>query len=225
MQGVIQEFNERVAEIEAYLDFIRRVDADEVLLIESENRGPAYSSVAQQDLLRTFKASALLMLYNLMESSVTNSVEAIFDELERQAIPFDQCREEIRLVVLGNVRRHEPQRLLSEIAALATDIITKTFRRETIVSGNVDAREIKKVAKRYGFPEPQSRGDRLLTVKTHRNDLAHGSKSFAEVGRSFTVQDILDIKSDVVVYLTETLTHVADYLRARNYAASMASPA
>lgn len=225
MQGVVLEFNERVDEIEAYLDFIRRVDAGEVLLAKAETRDPAYSSIAQQDLLRTFKASALLMLYNLMESSVTNAVEAIFDELEQQAIPFDQCREEIRIVVLGNIRRHEPQRLLSEIAILATDIITKTFRRETIVSGNVDAREIREVAKRYGFPEPQSRGDRLLTVKTNRNDLAHGGKSFAEVGRSFTVQDILDIKHDVVAYLTETLNHVADYLRARNYATSMASPA
>jgi hypothetical protein len=80
------------------------------------------------------------------------------------------------------------------------------------------------VARRYGFPEPQSRGDRLLTVKTNRNDLAHGSKSFAEVGRTFTVQDIFDIKNDVVAYLTEMLNHVAEYLRGRGYvAASTAS--
>ncbi len=220
MQIVVQEFNERVKEIESYLDFIRRVDTCEMLLAKSATHDPAYTLVEQQDLLRTFKASALLMLYNLMESSVTNAVEAIFDELEQQAIPFDQCREEIRIVVLGNIRRHEPRKLSPEIAALATDIISKTFRRETIVSGNVDAREIREVAKRYGFPEPQSRGDRLLTVKTHRNDLAHGSKSFAEVGRSFAVEDIIEIKNDVVAYLRETLDHVAGYLHGRSYVAS-----
>jgi len=219
MQGVIQEFRERVREIEAYLDFIRSVDADETLLIKSPDQGPAYSSTQQQDLLKTFKASALLMLYNLMESSVTNAVEAIFDELEKQSVPFDQCREEIRLIVLGNIRQHQPEKLLPLITVLATDIVTKTFRREVVVSGNVDARGIREVAKRYGFPEPRSRGDRLLTVKTNRNDLAHGSKSFAEVGRSFSVQDIIEIRDDVVAYLNEMLEHVADYLFKKNYAA------
>ena len=73
----------------------RSVDTDETLLIKSPDQGPEYSSTQQQDLLKTFKASALLMLYNLMESSVTNAVEAIFDELEKQSVSFDQCREEI----------------------------------------------------------------------------------------------------------------------------------
>lgn len=222
MQSVIQEFHGRVREVESYLDFIRSVDADETLLVKSPDQAPAYSSTQRQELLKTFKASALLMLYNLMESAVTNAVEAIFDELEQQSVPFDQCREEIRLVVLGNVRKHEPRNILPEINALATDIIVKTFRRETVVSGNVDAREIREVAKRYGFPEPQSRGDRLLTVKTNRNDLAHGSKSFSEVGRSFTIQDIIDIKDDVVAYLTEMIGHVSSYLSGKSYAVSTA---
>lgn len=219
MQSVVQEFKRRVREIEDYLDFISGVDDNMMLLVKPATNEPAYSTSEQQDLLRTFKASALLMLYNLMESSVTNAVQAIFDELEQQAIPFDQCRKEIRLVVLGNVSRHKPQKLLSNIETLATDIITKTFRREAIVSGNVDAREVREVAKRYGFPEPTSRGDRLLTVKTNRNDLAHGNKSFAEVGRTFTVKDIIDIKDDVVSYLTETLDHVDSYLNGKEYAA------
>lgn len=217
MQNVLQEFHDRVVEIEAYLEFFRQVDANEMLLVRAENSEPAYLPQQQQDLLRTFKASALLMLYNLMESSVTNAVEAIFDELEQRAIPFDQCRDEIRLVILKNAKNHDPQKLLPEIRALATDIVTKTFRPDAVVSGNVDAREIREVAKRYGFSEPRSRGDRLLTVKTNRNDLAHGSKSFAEVGRSFSVNDIIVIKDDVVAYLTETLGHVANYLNARQY--------
>jgi len=217
MQNVLQEFHDRVIEIEAYLEFIRQVDDNELLLVRAQSPQPANEPQGQQDLLRTFKASALLMLYNLMESSVTSAVEAIFDELAQREIPYDQCREEIRLVVLKNTKSHDPQKLLPEIRTLASDIVTKTFRPETVVSGNVDAREIRQVAKRYGFPEPKSRGDRLLTVKTNRNDLAHGSKSFAEVGRSFSVNDIIVIKIDVVTYLTETLNHVANYLSAKEY--------
>lgn len=223
MQLVIEEFRERVAEIKAYLNFVADVDKDEILLKRASDGGDAHSPIQRGDLLRTFKASALLMLYNLMESSLTNAVEAIFDELEKEAISYDVCREEIRVVVLGNLRQHQPRKLVAELNALATDIVTKTFRKDDIVSGNVDAREIREVAKQYGFPEPTSRGDRLLTVKTHRNDLAHGSKSFAEVGRSFSVPDIQEIEGDVVAYLTEMLNNVSEYLTTKGYLLDQAS--
>ena len=217
MQLVVKEFQERVAEIEGYLDFVRTVSQGSTQLRRASDNTPAYTAASQDDLLRTFKASALLMLYNLMESSVKNSVESIFDELEKQTVSFDGCREEIRLVVLGNMRQHSPPNLLSMLNVLATDVVTKTFRKADIFSGNIDAREIKGVARRYGFSEPKSRGDRLLTVKTHRNDLAHGSKSFAEVGRSFSIEDIIQIKQDVVDYLREMLDNVTSYLDEKSY--------
>jgi hypothetical protein len=223
VQLVIEEFRERVAEIKAYLAFVAGVDKGTTLLKRADDAGDACSPIQQADLLRTFKASALLMLYNLMESAVTNAVEAIFDELETEAISFDVCREEIRLVVLGNLRQHQPRKLVAELNALATDIVSKTFRKDEIVSGNVDAREIREVARQYGFQEPTSRGDRLLTVKTHRNDLAHGSKSFAEVGRSFSVSDIQEIERDVVAYLTEMLNNVSEYLATKGYLLDQAS--
>lgn len=225
MQVVVAEFDERVGEIEAYLDFIKTVDDRSTRLLREADGSPVYTPTQQDDVLRTFKASALLMLYNLMESSVANAVEAIFDELEQQVVAFDVCSDEIRLVILGNIRQHRPLKLLPVLNVLATDIVTKTFRKTDALSGNIDAREIKGVARQYGFPPPASRGDRLVTVKTHRNDLAHGSKSFAEVGRTFTVPDLLEINREVVVYLREMLENVTIYLRDRHYLlASAANP-
>jgi len=217
MQLVAQEFQERVGEIDTYLNFVWTVDDGTTHLMRASDNLPAYTANSQDDLLRTLKASALLMLYNLMESSVKNAVEAIFDELEKEMIPFDGCRDEIRLVILGNMRQHAPHKMLSELNVLATDIVTKTFRKAEFVSGNIDAREIKGVARQYGFAEPRKRGDRLLTVKTHRNDLAHGNKSFSEVGRSFSVEDIFQIKQEVVDYLGEMLDNVTSYLETRSY--------
>lgn len=220
MQPVVQEFQERVAEIESYLDFVKAVDDGTTCLLRESDGFPVYSPTGQDDLLRTFKASAVLMLYNLMESSVTNAVEAIFDELEQKAISFDVCREEIRLVVLGNLKRHNSKSLLPDLNAIALDIVTKTFRKSEVASGNIDAREIREMAKVYGFTSPTSRGDRLLTVKTHRNDLAHGSKSFSEVGRIFSVPDVIQIKREVVDYLAEMLVSVSDYLTNSKYLAA-----
>ncbi len=217
MDAANEEFLKRVSEIRAYVDFIHKIDTEEFRIVAGESGEPAYTRIVREDLLRTSKASALLMLYNLMESSVTNAVEAIFDELERESVSFDICREEIRLVVLGNVNRHEPKKLLSELNSLATDIVVKSFRKVETVSGNVDAREIRRVAKKFGFQKPSKQGERLLAVKTHRNDLAHGSKSFTEVGRTFTMTDILEISDEVVAYLTELMANVAQYLTSKNY--------
>lgn len=217
MQLVTQEFHERVVEIENYLNFVAAVADGTTHLLRASDNLPVYTANSQVDLLRTLKASALLMLYNLMESSVKNAVEAIFDELEKEMVPFDSCREEIRLVVLGNMKQHAPHKLLPHLSVLATDVVTKTFRKAEIVSGNIDAREIKGVARQYGFAEPSRRGDRLLTVKTHRNDLAHGNKSFSDVGRSFSIEDILQIKQDVVDYLGEMLGNVTSYLDSKSY--------
>ncbi len=217
MLAANEEFLKRVSEIREYVDFIRKLDTGEHRIVTGENDEAAYPHTAKEDLLRTSKASALLMLYNLMESSVTNAVEAIFDELERESVSFDICREEVRIVVLGNVKRHEPRKLLVGLNSLATDIIAKSFRKAETVSGNVDAKEIRRVARKYGFQEPTKRGERLLAVKTLRNDLAHGSKSFSEVGRTFTMEDILEITEEVVAYLTELIGNVAQYLSTKSY--------
>jgi hypothetical protein len=219
MTTVQQDFQNRVTEIEAYFAFVAKVDAGETSL-RQEDGTPAYATAARDDLLRTFRASGILLLYNLMESTVTNAVEAIFDELSTRGLEFDDCSEALRRVVLANLKQHNPKEILSELQRLSTDIVTKTFKKDKIVSGNVDARRIRDVLDEYGINHPAPDGNDLLTVKTNRNDLAHGSKSFAEVGRTFTADDINRIKGKVIAYLTAMLENVTAYIQQQQYRAA-----
>src|SRR5262249_24808444 len=82
---------------------------------------------------------------------------------------------------------------------------------------NVDGRRIREVADSYGFRRPAKNSDKLLTVKTNRNDLAHGNKSFAEVGRNYDVKELEKIRTEVVTFLEELLANVADYITTRAY--------
>jgi hypothetical protein len=50
-----------------------------------------------------------------------------------------------------------------------------------------------------------------------RNDLAHGNKSFANVGRNVTIGDILQIKEEVVEYLRQILINIEGYLERQEY--------
>lgn len=224
MTRVQQEFNDRVNELDAYIQFIAGIDVGSVQLRDASGTSPAYSAQAKDDLMRTSKASALLLLYNLMESTVSNAVEAIYDEMASKGVAFDSCRKEVRRIILANLKQHDTDKLVPVLLTISTDIVNKTFKKDGVVSGNVDARQIKKIASRYGFSKPSADGKDLLTVKTTRNDLAHGVKSFAEVGRSFVIQDIIDLKDKVVVYLQALLTCVAQYITHAHYLAAPGRP-
>jgi hypothetical protein len=224
MNRVQTDFNGRVAEIEAYLTFVKKIDAGDTLLMQRDSIIPAYTSNDQIDLIRTFKASAFLLLYNLMESTVSNAIEAIFDEFSNNGTSFDSCRRTIRRLVLDNLRQHNLDDILPELNCLSIDVMTKSFRKNKIVSGNVDAREIKNVADKYGFAHPSADGTHLLTVKTSRNDLAHGSKSFAEVGRDYSVEDIIGMKDKIIAYLNAMLVNVTTYINQQLYLATPDRP-
>ena len=224
MIAVQQDFQSRVVEIEAYLIFVKQVDDGDTVLHAGATGQPAYAAEAREDLLRTFRASSILLLYNLMESTVTNAIEAIFDELQSQGIHFDDCREEVRRVVITNLKQHNPGEIMPVLQRLTTDIIVKTFKKDKVVSGNVDAKRIRDISDEYGISRPSVDGNDLLTVKTTRNDLAHGSKSFAEVGRNFTISDIVRIKDRVIAYLAAMLTNVTASIQQQHYRTSAQHP-
>jgi hypothetical protein len=56
-------------------------------------------------------------------------------------------------------------------------------------------------------------------VKTQRNDLAHGSISFSECGRQYTVDELERIKRQVVVFMRSILRSIGAYIRKQSYAA------
>lgn len=217
MIRVQSDFKERKAEIEAYFTFVKYLDEGNMFLTQPNSLDLAYTAKDQADLIRTFKASSFLLLYNLMESTVSNAIEAIFDEFSKRGTTFDSCCETVRKVILGNLKQHELTKILPKLNCLSVDVMTETFLKDKIVSGNVDARKIKEFADEYGFAHPKLDGALLLTVKTSRNDLAHGSKSFAEVGRDYSVPQIINIKDKVIQYLEAMLSNVATYITEQHY--------
>ena len=178
------------------------------------------SALEQDGLFKTLKANGFLLLYNLVESTVKNAIEAIFDEFKSRGVSFDDCTDEVRRIVLANLKRHNVEDILPSLSSISIDVVVATFRKEELFGGNVDARRIRDVAKGYGFRHPKGKSDELLTVKTNRNDLAHGTKSFADVGRDYDVVRLVQIKNEVVAFLDELLVNVADYISTRGYLSS-----
>jgi len=218
MNSVFADFQTRAKEVEGYFQFVLRLAHDEVSLRKTHDNEAAFSTQEHEELLKTLKAACYLLLYNLVESTMRNAIEAIFEELKSKEISYDDCRKELREEILKNFKKRSTDKLLPRLLSLARDVIHETFESGETFSANLDALAIRKTAKRFGFAEPTGEGFALLqTVKDLRNDLAHGVKSFAEVGRNASPTDLDDARSQTVDILSQTLTNIRNYLQNQHY--------
>jgi hypothetical protein len=94
-------------------------------------------------------------------------------------------------------------------------------RKALSFDGNLDADEIRKVCSGHGInfnPDSTCKGgERLKDVKTKRNELAHGTLSFAECGREYSLKDLTEIKDQTYVFLTGLLDGMNDYYENDGY--------
>lgn len=225
MISVFTDFQTRAAEVEGYFKFVLRLAKAELAVQNAASGSAAFSNDEHEELLKTFKATCYLLLYNLVESTMRNAVESIFDELKSNRIAFDDCRKELKEEILKNFKKRNMDKLLPKLLSLAQDVIHETFERSETFAGNLDARTIRETAKRFGFAEPTGRDYSLLrTVRDLRNDLAHGVKSFAEVGRNATPSDLEEARQQTVQILSTTLQNIQGYLQQRHYLQAVAFP-
>lgn len=215
MIDVRRDFDVRANEIRNYLNFASEIDSGSIIL--SYSGSSLLSAVDAQLWSKTVRASCFLLIYNLVESTMKNAIAAIFDDLQNNSIPFDSCREGIRRVVLNNFKALSPERALQELITIALDVITKTFDKGKIFSGNIDSRKINEVSDIYGFARPVGIGHHLLAIKNHRNDLAHGDKSFDEIGRDYDISEIINMFDASKQYLESALNNIEVYIDTQTY--------
>ncbi|HEY9636408.1 MAG TPA: MAE_28990/MAE_18760 family HEPN-like nuclease [Coleofasciculaceae cyanobacterium] len=219
---LFQDFNERSREVGKYFIFLKSLEQGTTKLsMEGKGGSPKIREI-DSELIKTLKASGFLLLYNLVEATMRNAIEAIFDELRGKGVSYDQISPKLKKIVLKNLKKRNPDKIFSSITAISLDIITAGFDKQDLFSGNIDGMKIRDTATEYGFSHQTDyvrtgHGSDLLTVKSNRNDLAHGFKSFSEVGRDKTADELLEIKNKTVKYLKQILQNIAQYLSNQGY--------
>ena len=95
-----------------------------------------------------------------------------------------------------------------------------TFKKDFInISGNIDAQEIRKILKQVGGNEIRD-GRCLKAIKDKRNHLAHGDFSFSEIGKDYTVSDLITYKDDTKDYLSKVLGEIQNFIDNQKYLCS-----
>ena len=219
---LIQDFTERSKEVSKYFIVLKSLEQGTTQLSMRNKNGNLKIKEIDPELLKTLKASGFLLLYNLVESTMRNVIEAIFDQLKNADVSYDQIRPELKKAVLRNLKKRNPDKIFLSITSISVDIITAGFDKEDLFSGNIDARKIRDTAIEYGFSHSTDQlktgnGTDLLTIKATRNDLAHGIKSFTEVGRDKTADELLEIKNKTISYLRQIVKNIEIYLDNQEY--------
>jgi hypothetical protein len=177
---------------------------------------------AGDNLFKILKSNMILMLYNLVESSIANAIEEIHNEIYENSTSFNSLRKELKKLIISQTKRIETNKFIETINDIATDIIKRSFQRKELFSGNVDRTTIAKLSAKYGFNRHTNyaktkAGESLEEIKNKRNYLSHGIFSFTEVGKDYTIQDLEDIKDKTINYISDIIDNIELYLRNKEY--------
>lgn len=247
----LEDFEERTKEVERYFEFIffieklgliRNVKEKRVEKLIYNNRTiyPLKKSInlngdfiIDVELNKTLKASTFLILYNLIEGSITAALNAYFESFSGKSSEYKKLTREIKRVWLEyrhkafkNKNSKDLVQLIETLLEEKVSIGPKTVNGEvgakiihnydaynaeigkSDISGNLDARKIRELSEMYGFKLPTNNScNSLVIIKQNRNKLAHGESSFSEVGK-LTIEDLFEIKQETIKYIRKTLRSI-----------------
>jgi hypothetical protein len=219
MNAVLMRFEERKQEIELYFEHVSDFLDKDAIVLFPDHQVKSLSI----DLEHILLSNLFLLLYNLVESSISGAVESIYKEMLANAVAYDAIQPTIQIEILDNVRKNvNTKKFVDTVDDLVIDILKYYPKSTELFSGNVDQEEIKKIAQKYGFSahtdaRKTRNGEKLKIIKNRRNELAHGFRSFQECGEERTFQEMKAIKDECLLYIEQILKNIDSFLKNKDY--------
>lgn len=208
MRAIFNDVNEKKYEASILLNLVK-------------DKGDSKHSVLTTAIL---KSSYILLLYNMIESTLTLVIERIHDDLS-STMYKSLCSEIKSLWVTFYFKKH-PEKFYEDNfenslnGTLKFPKYSEYCKRVKVFSGNLDAREISKILRNYGIGQLCTLDrDLLLIVKNKRNKLAHGEQMFKEACRDMTLNEMEKCQEATFGALDSILEQTEVYLSEKKYLA------
>lgn len=227
------DFNKRVDEINSFYEILSLIELESPKISAYDINKSAEKAIAINPAkIDTLRSTSYLLLYNLIESTVYNSITTIFDEIKDGRLKYFDIIEDVQKYWINNIYKHDDKKnketIVETIMKIANQIFTDTIdlaSNEINYGGSLDAQTIFATAKsmkiRIGnihrIYDVTTHGQILIDVKKKRNWLAHGEKSFIEVGSSSTFSQLEDAKKHICDFLNEYITSVEEYITDKHF--------
>jgi hypothetical protein len=150
------------------------------------------------DLINIFKSNAILLLYNLVESTVSNADKFILGEISGANLLYCDASPEIKTFWIKHCSNFNAKEYLNTAISLLDNIQTVTIdvnkqynENEKEFQGNLNPKTVDELLTKYGIEvtktqmlQRETARSAVRNIAVWRNDLAHGKYSFAEFGRN-----------------------------------------
>lgn len=228
-----EEFDKRIIEIDLYYEVLKTIELDNPKLTAVDVNEELNIEIRMtSNRVDIFRATAYLLLYNLIESTIYNSITTIFDSIKDNEIKYFEMIEEVQKYWLNNLYKHDEKKkketIIKAFMEIANQIFSETIQlasNEINYGGSLDARAIFDTAKSMKIEVSNVKriyqegihGRTLIDIKKKRNWLAHGEKTFAEVGSVSDFPTLLEAKNQVKAFLEEFINSVENYIENQHY--------
>ena len=215
------EYIKRLHEVELYFDTLQLLDKGNCSIKCVDILGQEEIKNIDSELSTILKANGFLLLYNLVEATVRSSIDAVLNSMHTSSVTFRDLSDNLKKIwIKQETRSINSETNYEKILQIAKNILENeilSFEKDCInISGNIDAQKIRNILKQFGGHEI-SNGRDLKTIKDKRNNLAHGEFTFSEIGKDYTVQDLIDYKDETKNYLSNVLEEIQDYIDNQKY--------
>ncbi|MDC5220439.1 MAE_28990/MAE_18760 family HEPN-like nuclease [Acinetobacter baumannii] len=226
-------------EVRHFFDFIDILENSKELEIKGNKKisnEPISPFRIERNLIETIQSSGFLLLYNLIESTMTASIDAIYQTLQQLEVKYSSNNTELFIFTLSENLRKELLKQYSSIFSsegikeissqkihIFGTIINKGYNKKNLFNGNIDCAEINNIAmNRFGFKVRPLEGmpfnpQHILTIKTKRNELAHGAFTFNEVSRTLAIGELKKHFDSTIKLLDGVFSSIDCYLQNQKY--------
>ena len=218
---IIAHYIRRKEDVEEYfrlLCFLLSFETHRSISIQNIDTGKFL--IITQEMQCVAKAQSLILLYNLVESTVCDCLNAIYDAIQDESLIFGNVSDDIKNMWRNYLKRKN----LPEKSKNDNDIINMAIRFDNLainISGSLDFRKIQEVFSKHGCLLDNSSRDTIaqsfLVVKNKRNLLAHGNISFSECGAHYLLSDLQKYKEHIVDYMQDVVNKTCDYIANKAY--------
>lgn len=230
----LETYESRKNEVNYFLKILeiyenKMIENDENFLDLHNNLGVTFI-----DYLKILKSSCILILYNFIESTISNLTRYIYEEFNKENIPFEKACIEIRKLYLEKLAKDSFNQTsnhntyLRLIENISNTIVEKEFLKldEKIfsISGNIDGEYIDNIAKKLGLNFNteskaifKSNTFYIGNIKDARNKLAHGEESFIEKGQGYSTKDLAIYFLEACNILEDLKKAFMEYVKNKKY--------
>lgn len=214
-------FAQRKEDVEAHFRCLKFING-----VESHRQKPIIDSNSGRELMVDLqmqcclKAQTLVILYNMVESTVCECLNYIYDAVADDELTYAELTDKMRHMWTQSCKRGgRPEKYYDEVTKMPLKVVFEELAINT--SGSIDIRKIYEAFEKHGCTIAEDKreeyGDSFLTVKNKRNKLAHGNESFSNCGANYLFSSLDKMRQDISAFLQVVINATKKFVENKEY--------